>query len=197
MSYFWTVETFLYKNILFRKTKIKHIKKNGGGIFVHFNRRKMLTIYGILLATALSGCEEIQSSDLEDGYNTEVSMSAVEYTIFISKQVSVLTNVLTTRMSMADAIVNDGYDVSTEIESTDEAISKVTATKDEIEVTMPAKSQETDRENLLSLTEDALDALNTYMDNLKSNDKSAIKNSISELKNCMIAISGEANVYYQ
>lgn len=159
--------------------------------------RTGLFIGAILMASSFTGCEKIQSSSPEDGYNTDVAMSAVEYSIFLSKQISVLENVLTTRMAMADSVANGTYECSKEIQSTEEAISKVSATKDELTVTMPAQSMDTDRQNILDIAEDSLNALNTYLDNLNNNDIEAIKSSSVEMKNCMIALSGEANAYYQ
>lgn len=151
----------------------------------------------IIAACSCSGCEKIKSSSPEDGYNTDVAMSAVEYSIFLSKQISVIENVLMTRMAMADSVADGTYECSKEAQSTMEAISKVTAAKDELTVTMPAQSLDTDRQNILDLTEDALNALNTYLDNLNNNDMEGIKSSALEMKNCMVSLSGEANAYYQ
>lgn len=160
--------------------------------------RKIGSFLGIMLISIFcSGCEKIQSSSPEDGYNTDVSMSAVEYSIFLSKQISVIENVLMTRMAMAESVANGTYSSSMEIKNTEEAISKVAATKDELYVTMPAQSFDTDRQTILELTEDALDVLIEYQDNLKNNNTSAIKSSGVEMKNCMLALSGEANTYYQ
>ena len=77
--------------------------------------RTGLFIGAILMASSFTGCEKIQSSSPEDGYNTDVAMSAVEYSIFLSKQISVLENVLTTRMAMADSVANGTYECSKEI----------------------------------------------------------------------------------
>ncbi|WP_368189048.1 hypothetical protein [Blautia sp. 1033sp1_1033st1_G9_1033SCRN_220408] len=151
----------------------------------------------ILIAYSVTGCEKITSSSPEDGYNTDVAMSAVEYSIFLTKQISVIENVLTTRMAMAESIAAGTDECSKEIQRTEDAISKVSAAKDEIAVTMPAQSMDTDRQNILDITEDALNVLNTYLDNLKNSDATAAKESSIEMKNCIIALTGEANAYYQ
>lgn len=151
----------------------------------------------VMIACSCTGCVKIESSSPEDGYNTDVAMSAVEYSIFLSKQISVLENVLMTRMSMAEMGVGSTYDNSVEIKNTEEAISKVTAINNELFVTLPAEGLDTDRQNILNLSEQALDILIDYRDNLKNNDSEALKISATEMKNCMLALSGEANVYYQ
>lgn len=162
------------------------------------NLRKIGVFCGIISISILgSGCEKIQSSLPEDGYNTDVAMSAVEYSIFLSKQISVIENILMTRMTMADSVANGSYNSSLEIANTEEAISKISAVKDELYVTMPAQSFDTDRQTILDLVEDALDILIEYQNNLKNSSMTAIKNSGVKMKNCMLALSGEANAYYQ
>ena len=100
-------------------------------------------------------------------------------------------------MSMAEMVVGNTYDNSVEIKNTEEAVSKVTAINNELFVTLPAEGLDTDRQNILNLSEQALDILINYRDNLKNNDSEALKISATEMKNCMLALSGEANVYYQ
>ena len=102
---------------------------------------KKLSILICLAGTlALSGCTKIQSSSPEDGYNTEFAMSATEYSIFLSKQIVIAENVLMTRMSMADKLAEGNYDISSEIENTEQSISKIQDVKDEIFVTLPAEN---------------------------------------------------------
>ena len=100
-------------------------------------------------------------------------------------------------MAMAESITAGTDECSKEIQRTEDAISKVSAAKDEIAVTMPAQSMDTDRQNILDITEDALNVLKTYLDNLKNSDATAAKESSIEMKNCIIALTGEANAYYQ
>lgn len=157
----------------------------------------IITMAAIALCLPCSGCEKIHSASPEDGYNTDYAMSAVEYSIFLSKEISVIENALSTRMSMAQSVADGGYEASKEIQSTEEAIDKVSDAKDEITVTMPATTMEGDRQNLLDLTQDALNALETYKENLASGDKDSLEASAVELKGCFVAISGEANTYYQ
>ena len=154
-----------------------------------------IPLAGIIIGC--SGCAKIQSASPEDGYNTDYAMSAVEYTIFLNKQISVASNILFTRMSMAGSVADSDYEAEKEIQSTQEAISKMEAVKDEVTVTMPAASLETDRQNILDLLEDSLNALNTYQEHLQNGELDKLDNSAIELKNCFTALSGEANTYYQ
>lgn len=162
------------------------------------NIQKIWVLAGSIMALlTCSGCEKIESSSPEDGYNTDVAMSAVEYSIFMSKQISVIENVLMTRAVMAENIADGTYDISAEIQNVNESISKVVATQNELLVTMPAQSLDTDRQNILDLTDDAINVLIAYRDDLGSNDLQAMKTAAAEMKSCMMALSGEANAYYQ
>ena len=157
---------------------------------------KKLSILICLAGTlALSGCTKIQSSSPEDGYNTEFAMSATEYSIFLSKQIVIAENVLMTRMSMADKLAEGNYDISSEIENTEQSISKIQDVKDEIFVTLPAENMSSDREAILSILEDSLSTLEDYENKLVAGETASLKTSVAEIKNCYIALSGEANIY--
>ena len=69
--------------------------------------------------------------------------------------------------------------------------------RDEIIVTMPAKEYESDRESTLNLVEDALTALEAYQDALESADETMITDAASDMEMSYIALSGEANNYYE
>lgn len=157
---------------------------------------KLVMLLTCISIVCISGCK-IQSADPQNGYYSDYAMSAVEYSIFISKQVSVVENVLSTRMSMASSVGSGDYSVPAEMDNTQEAISKVIAVRDELSVTRPAVGMETDMKNILSLVNDSIDVLQDYHDALNNKDKDEIKKTVTELKNCFIALSGEANTYYQ
>lgn len=160
-------------------------------------RIKIISMLCISLAIFLSGCGKIESGSIENGYATEFAMSAVEYSIFINKQISSAENILFTRMSMADNVMDGVYEISKEIENIDEAISKMDAILEETTITMPATNYETDRQSILNLMEDAKLALEDYKEVLESGSYSRLEAYANQLKACYVALSGEANVYYE
>ena len=145
---------------------------------------------------SFSGCK-IQSADPQEGFYSEYAMSAVEYSIFLSKQISVVENVLSTRMLMANSVRTGEYSVPSEMSNTEEAISKAVAVRDELSVTRPAIGMETDQDNILELVKDSIEALQNYYDALDKKNKDRIIDAATEMKNCFLALSGEANTYYQ
>ena len=52
-----------------------------------------------------------------------------------------------------------------------------------------------DREAILSILEDSLSALEDYENKLVAGETASLKTSAAEIKNCYIALSGEANIY--
>lgn len=145
-------------------------------------------------AAALPGCAGIEPASPEDGYATSYAMSAVEYTIYLDKQITAVENLLLTRYSCANEVSAGAYSASTELDNTAEDIDKVQTIIDEVTTTMPASGYETDRQNTLDLLEDAKAALEAYQGELSSGSAGS---SAEDLKACYLALSGESNIYYQ
>lgn len=156
----------------------------------------MLAAYSIFILP-IGGCAKIESASPENGYSTYYAMSAVEYNLFLTKEISNLENILMTRLAMAECITDGSYEVAKEIENTEESISKTDAIVEEITVTMPATNYESDRQNALDLAEDASVALSDYLDALNSGSEENIASCASQLKACYIALSGAANSDYE
>ena len=161
---------------------------------------KKIVCISLIAASVLlaqTGCGKMELANPEDGYSTNYALSAIEYNIFLNKQIGVAENVLATRLSMANSVAGGTYEPEKEIVSAEEAISKIEDIKDEITVTMPATNYENDRQNALDLIEDSLLVLNDYLDALNSNDQERIETCAVQMKDCYIALSGEANAYYE
>lgn len=157
------------------------------------------TVWVFLIAMAVvtaSGCERIKPKEPGDGWSTETSMSAVEYSMFLSGEISTVDNVLMTRISMAKSVMDEAYETDKEIQNTEESISKVASVVDEITMTMPAVDYESDRQNVLDLTEDARLALVKYKEQLEAGNIKDLDSNIEELKGCMIALGGAVNQVY-
>lgn len=146
----------------------------------------------------LTGCGvKFTRADVEKGYSTMYAMSAAEYTIFMSKNVSVASNLLVTRISMADKVADGDYPASSEIQNTEECLSKMQSVIDDVTVTMPAQGYESDRENLLDLLNEAYGYIADYETAIEEKDKSKIKDLRDKMSASFAAIGGTANVAYQ
>lgn len=158
--------------------------------------KKLIIIIMCCLALPLSGCEKIQYRSDSDEYDTQYAMSAVEYNIFLNEEIGVVENELMTRVIISREIPDD-YERSKEIQNTEESILKVKEIEERVTKTMPATNYESDRQNTIDLIEDARLALEGYREKLENGSASEIKACTEEMKNCYLALGGEANVYYQ
>ena len=158
--------------------------------------KRAMFMVGVLSASLmLGGCEQMALSDPKNGFNTDYAMSALEYSLFTNKELTVVENELLTRISMAKEIKPGSYKRTEESENTLESIDKVQDILDELTVTRPAVNYESDRESTIRLVKNALDALNMYNEALLSGGD--VSDSAASMQACFIAITGEANVYYE
>lgn len=148
-------------------------------------------------AVLLGGCGKMVKPDRENGYATSYAMSAVEYAIFMSEETAVLENVLTTRLSMANSVLNGTYEAAKEAENASEALSKIESLKTAVMTTMPAQGYESDRDALLNCIEDARLVMENYESALTDGRTSDLKSIAEEMKAAYLAASGEANVFYE
>ncbi len=164
----------------------------------HLRRRGVMFVSAALIfACALCGCGKIEHPTTEDGYATDYAMSATEYTLFLQKQILVLNNVLFTRSLMADDVAEGKYDAKKELESAEKSIEQVETLKDEITAAMPASGYETDRQDAIDIAEDARIVLDDYIENLKNGNSSGIMQNAEQMRECAVAVSGNANQYYE
>lgn len=144
-------------------------------------------------AACVSGCAKIKSASPKDGYSTDFAMSAIEYSLFLNKEITAAENILFTRYLCAKDLGTDAGAAEAELESAAEAASKVASIIDEVTVTMPATGYEDGRQNALDLMEDAKAALDGYIAGLEAGEPA----DADALQSCCLALSGEANVYYR
>ena len=160
-------------------------------------KKTLLLLTAAMSVLVIGGCGKIIHPSPEDGYATDYAMSATEYTLFLQKQILVLNNVMFTRSLMADDVANGKYEAEKELQSAESSLDQVETLQDEITAAMPASGYETDRQDTIDLAEDARNILEDYIENLKNNDTSGIKQNAVEMRECSIAVSGNANQYYE
>lgn len=160
--------------------------------------RKKYIIYLCTLGMAITmtGCTEIKNADPENGYATEYPMSAIEYNIFLNKEIGVIENVLITRITAAQNLSMGGA-IDLEIRNTKEGIDKITDIKNELIVTVPAIDQESDHETVLQNAVEALSALEAYLEVLQNDNIGNLDTIMNRMSNIYLSLSGEANSYYK
>ena len=93
---------------------------------------------GMICNILFTGCStEIKPDSKEEGvYATQNPLSAVEYSIYMNKQITVFTNQLTTRMIMANNAQESTYE--NEADMADESVKIMEDALEEVVVTYPS-----------------------------------------------------------
>lgn len=149
----------------------------------------------MLCSTLFIGCStEIKPDSKDEGvYATQNPLSAVEYSIYMNKQITVFTNQLTTRMIMANNARESTYE--NEAVMADESVKIMEDTLEEVIVTYPSDTSEDDRETTITAMQTAVDHMTAYAEDVRSG-KDTTK-YIDAFQNDFNALTGLANLYYQ
>lgn len=139
-----------------------------------------------MLALLLAGCGDVEiKPDTPDGhYATQNRLSAIEYSIYINKQITVFVGQLSTRIT---AIRTDNdLAGSNEPELAKEGLSIMQDARDEVEVTYPSEGHDDDREAVLTAMNTAIADMQAYIDDLNagkdvSNYDSVFRSDANEL----------------
>lgn len=148
----------------------------------------------LFLLVSMTGCAPIQPDTADDGkYSTQNPMSAAEYSIYINKQITVFTNQLTTRRTMAKNLPESSYE--NEAYMAEQSLKVMQDALEEVKVTMPSSGREEDREALIAAMETAISHMEGYIDCVEAgSDTSAYT---KEFENDFTQLTGLANLYYQ
>ena len=154
---------------------------------------------GLFLFTA---CESNQStiqpeSKQGKSYSTLTALPAHEYAIFLSKQIVVVTNELESRIIDGKNVMSGKYPRKDAVLNVSASLKRICDATDEVDVTLPAKTYEDDREDALRLLKNCQESLKEYEDALKKNDRSQMKKTCSLLIGDLNALTSVANTFYQ
>lgn len=161
-------------------------------------RTGRLLVATLLTAVILSGCSaRIEKPRLSNGYSTLYAPSAVEYSITLSKEISAICNVLTTRASVAEEISRGEYETSSEIANAETAITTLNDIQNILITTMPAQDYEDDRQNLIDMLDDTIGHVEEYKSALEDGDAEKAGGYAETLMADYSAISGISLPVYE
>lgn len=142
-----------------------------------------------------TGCDTIIKPDSADQgtYATQTKTTALEYSIYMNKQITSFVNQLTTRMTMINNHQDSQYE--NEVELTEESIQIMEDILEQVTVTYPSETGEDDRESVILAMETAIEHMNNYKEALEKGE--SIKGYAEEFQNDFNALTGLANLYYQ
>ena len=146
-----------------------------------------------ICAFGLCACSTTSSNSTENRtYKTQNANSALEYSVYMNKQITVYTNQLTTHMTLLQNSDNTYKNI---IPLAEESLNILQTTLDEVIITYPSFEAEDDRETTITLMETTIKNMEDYIATLKEG-KSAI-DFIDKFQNDYFALTGMASLYYK
>lgn len=156
-------------------------------------KKKILTLIACTCMYCLCACSSILPDTSSNGdYATQTPPSAIEYSIYMNKQITVFTSQLTTHMAL---IVNAGSNYENIIVVAEESAKIMEDVLDEVIVTYPAVTYEDDRDATIIVMETTIEHMKSYIEDLK--DGKSISEYVDNFQNDYYALTGQANLYYQ
>ena len=158
--------------------------------------KKIIILFLTIFAgVACAGCStEIKPDTAEQGtYGTQNKNTALEYSIYMNKQITNFANQLTTRLTMINNHEDSQYE--NEIELTEQSIEIMEDILEQVTVTNPSVNGEDDRESVILAMETSVEHMKDYRTALEN--QTSVKGFADEFQNDFNALTGLANLYYQ
>ena len=125
-------------------------------------------------------------------YKTQNANSALEYGIYMNKQITVYTNQLSTHMML---LQNSDSTYENIIPLAEESLEIMQVALDDVIVTYPSFDAEDDRETTITLMKTAVKNMENYITALK--EGKSVKDFADKFQNDYFALTGMANLYYK
>ena len=146
-----------------------------------------------ICAFSLCACSVVSPEKKETKtYKTQNANSALEYGIYMNKQITVFTNQLSTHMMLLQNSDNTYENI---LPLAEESLNILQTTLDDVIVTFPSFDAEDDRETTIILMKTTVKNMEEYIATLKEG-KSA-KDFADKFQNDYFALTGMANLYYK
>lgn len=166
----------------------------------HARKLVIVCLSAVFLFSALSACESNKPSKPQNQYSTDVAYSASQYTMFLNKEITTVTNQLTTQMALADGVAhNSSYPIADAQASIESSIKIMDECIENVDEVFPPADYYEDRENLLECMKNVKSTFEAYRDALKSQpiDTAKIEELIKIMEGDYMAITAISNIYWE
>lgn len=152
-------------------------------------------VYLFVFSLLMSGCAKIKPDTPQSGkYATQNRLSAVEYSIYINKQLTVFTNQISTRMGSISNLSKD-FNVDNEITLAQNSLDILQETYDETATVYPSEGDDANRDATLVVMMTAIGHLQSYINDLDK--KSDVSGYFKDFENDFNSLTGQAGLYNQ
>ena len=155
-------------------------------------KRKIIVII-MLVSLFLTGCMEENTKQTEGKeYFTQFAQSPAEYTIFLDKEITEVTNILATQNLLAKSVLDKNYPKEDALDSASQALEDLQAVIFQVDGMNPPEIYEKSRVSLLNILYNCQSDLEAYKEALESDSINSKK--IEGLRDMMqadfIALTG-------
>ena|GEM_PF-5376439 len=158
-------------------------------------RKYYLTITAaIILPLIITGCTQFTP---DSRYNTQASLSAMEYTISANKEIGLVLNLLEEHMTNGKNVLKNRYPVTDEIDNLNHTLIMVKEAIDSIDRLLPPDSYEDDRLDTLRRMENARETLESYAIALESSVPEELSVAIDLMGGDFAALKGSFNIQWE
>ncbi|MCR5293423.1 MAG: hypothetical protein K6E28_11170 [Eubacterium sp.] len=158
---------------------------------------KKLLVSALLISCCIisAGCDEIKPDNPNDGkYATQNKESALEYQLYMGKQVQVFINEISTRMAIAKNL-STGKTADNEVALAQAGIDKLQETYDEVITVNPSTGSDEEREAALTAMKTAIDHLKGYKEAVEKGE--SVDGYVADFENDFNQLTGIASFYNQ
>ena len=160
--------------------------------------KKSVAILSLAIILCMTGCSnsshfKIQPAEPDGTYATATRLTALEYSLYMNKQLTVFATQINTRMlAVQNAKDTDYVDEAKLAEESKDIMHDARA---EVEVTYPSEGRDDDRETTLEAMDVAIADMEKYIEALKSGQD--VSDFADIFENDFNALTGLANLYYE
>lgn len=158
-------------------------------------KMQILGLFTFILVAliALSSCGEIVSSrnEVPDTYSAQYAQSPTEYMIFIDKEITPITNCLTTEILLSRHVEEGSITKEKALESAKSTLNTITECIEQVDMMQPPASYTEVRQNVLSAMDQCKVDIEEYIDVLEGEKTTSFSSLRDSMQADFILITGE------
>lgn len=157
--------------------------------------KKSLIVLTSLMLMAATACSDIKADSPADGkYATQNRESSLEYSLYMSKQIQVFINQITSRMGIAKSL-SEGNTVDNEYTLANQSLTAMKEAYDELVTVYPSTGSDDERESVILAMGTAIEHMEGYVEAVKNNED--VSGYAEDFKNDFDQLTALSNFYNQ
>lgn len=160
----------------------------------------LITIFLATLSLTLTACDTTEDNyyktDGSKTYTTQTSIDTQNYTMYVGKEITLVTNLLNSHISVGTLIAQGKYPIADEIVNLSNSLDLTKEAIESVETMYPPTGYEDEREAILQKLSNAYNSLESY-NNALINENDKIKDCINLMEGDFISLSSSFNVLWE